>query len=276
MHDAQSTARCGNQMALTSKRKWEQWEDIVKKKELGYLHMKTYADQSFQRRWALFGHSFVVGAGLCGCVLTIICQRNPSKDVPVVAPITGNRSIRSHGRFWRRLEHLGWRYKSRCTCRHHLQWMPKVSFICVTIFEQNFKLISTNCNSLGPKWRRLQLEWSLLRQEMFLRWRGLLRSSLWTSLSMPNTKRWAPSAVILFSVLGMPTDFCSFRQNNESWSVLYRRDCKHVFQYGRPVYTLQFTDSIHMVDNLVYSGARWFGIMFRGGKNMAIEEIEQR
>ena len=65
---------------------------------------------------------------------------------------------------------------------------------------------------------------------------------------------------------------------NDSWSILYNRQCKHLHEYGRPAYTLQHTGDIlnyniqdEDIVNLVFSGSRWFAIKIEGGRKFGIQ-----
>ena len=77
---------------------------------------------------------------------------------------------------------------------------------------------------------------------------------------------------------------------NDTWSMLFKRNCEPLLEYGRPVYTLTNVDDIFkLVDKnqvstikdddilaLVFSGSRWFAIKIPSGKKLDGEVIEQQ
>mmetsp|Transcript_20106 Transcript_20106/g.36329 ORF Transcript_20106/g.36329 Transcript_20106/m.36329 type:complete len:387 (-) Transcript_20106:335-1495(-) len=77
---------------------------------------------------------------------------------------------------------------------------------------------------------------------------------------------------------------------NDTWSMLFKRNCEPLLEYGRPVYTLTHVDDIFkLVDKnqvstikdddilaLVFSGSRWFAIKIPSGKKLDGEVIEQQ
>mmetsp|Transcript_27009 Transcript_27009/g.46065 ORF Transcript_27009/g.46065 Transcript_27009/m.46065 type:complete len:646 (-) Transcript_27009:335-2272(-) len=76
---------------------------------------------------------------------------------------------------------------------------------------------------------------------------------------------------------------------NDTWSMLFNRQCGYLQEYGRPVYSLEnIGDAQKIIKhkmkylndddifNLIYQGSRWFAVRLPGGKHLEIEDIEHK
>lgn len=75
---------------------------------------------------------------------------------------------------------------------------------------------------------------------------------------------------------------------NDTWYVVYSRDCETVRAYGRPVYALTRIDHAYKIANgvttlhdddmvyLMFAGSRWIVILYKGGKSQSLDDLKQQ